>query len=195
MNIENPQKEIDVLQKIIKELSVLDDETKKRLINTISIFFQIDIGTANNISQVIRKSHISNESSQHRGDFSRHDTISSKEFMVEKNPLTNIDRMACLGFYLTHYKDTPHFKTLDLSKLNTEAAQQKFTNPAQATKDATRGGIFVPATKGHKQLSAMGEQYVQALPDKREAKKILHKMRRTKKRTVRRKTSQKKVNE
>lgn len=53
-----------------------------------------------------------------------------KEFMVQKRPRTDIERVACLGFYLTHYRDTPHFKTLDISKLNTEAAQPKFTNAA-----------------------------------------------------------------
>lgn len=192
MITENSQKEVDILQKIIKELSALDDEAKKRMINTISTFFQINIGTADSESQVIKRTYISGESSQNIRDFSQHITISPKEFMLEKNPRTNTDRMACLGFYLTHYRDMPHFKTLDLSKLNTEAAQQKFTNPAQSTKDTTKAGILVPATKGHKQLSAMGEQYVQALPNKAEAKKILQKMRRSRKRKVTRKTSQKK---
>lgn len=192
MVTKNPQKEIDVLQKIIKELSVLDDEAKKRIMNTISTFFQMNIGIVSGTSQVIKKINISGESSKNRRDFSQHIIISPKEFMLEKSPRTNAEKMACLGFYLTHYRDMPHFKTLDLSKLNTEAAQQKFTNTAQATKDATRAGLLVPATKGYKQLGAIGEQYVQALPDKEEAKKILQKMRRSRKRKVTKKTSRKK---
>ena len=191
MMTENSHNEIDVLQRIIEELSALDDEAKKRMINTVSIFFKINIGTTNSGLQVIKRTPSDNKNLHGKKDFSQHFGISPKEFMYEKNPRTNTDRMACLGFYLTHYRDMPYFKTLDLSKLSTEAAQQKFTNATQATNDTAKAGIFVIATKGRKQLSAMGEQYVQILPDKEEAKKILKKMKRNRKRKVTKKASRK----
>ena len=84
--------------------------------------------------------------------------------MFEKQPNTDIERVACLAYFLTHYRDTPHFKTLDISKINTEAAQIKFSNAAQAVENATKAGLIVQSLKGQKQLSAIGEQYVQALP-------------------------------
>ena len=90
--------------------------------------------------------------------------------MLEKQPRTNVERMACLAFYLTHYEDMQHFKTLDLSKLNTRAAQPKFTNSAWVAKDAVTTGYLAPATKGHRQLSAAGEQFVRALPDREAAR-------------------------
>jgi len=47
--------------------------------------------------------------------------MSPKDFLLEKQPRTDVERIACLAYYLTHYRATPHFKTIDLSILNTEA--------------------------------------------------------------------------
>jgi hypothetical protein len=93
--------------------------------------------------------------------------------MFEKQPRTDVDKVACLAYYLSHYRDTPHFRTLDISKLNTEAAQVKFSNPAVAVDNAVKRNFLVPAPKGNKQLSTLGEQFVQALPDRDKAKAII----------------------
>jgi hypothetical protein len=85
---------------------------------------------------------------------------------MKKQPRSDVERIACLGYYLGHYRDQPHFKTLDISKLNTEAAQSKFSNAANAVNNATTYGYLVPASKGMKQLSAGGEMFVEALPDR-----------------------------
>ena len=57
-----------------------------------------------------------------------------------------------------------------MSKLNTEAAQAKLSNPSRAIDDATKAGYLVPATRGNKQISASGEKFVLALPDREAAK-------------------------
>jgi hypothetical protein len=115
--------------------------------------------------------------------FSEDRTLSAKEFILEKKPVTDSERVACLAYYLTHYQATPHFKTLDISKLNTDAAQIKFSNAAQAVENATKAGLLVQATKGQKQLSANGEIYVQALPDRVAARDAIAHARRRKSRT------------
>jgi hypothetical protein len=97
-------------------------------------------------------------SSQPQPSFSEDRTISPKQFMLEKQPRTDVEKVACLAYYLTHYRDTPHFKTLDISKLNTEAAQIKFANPTVAVNNSEKQNYLVAATKGSKQLSALGEQ-------------------------------------
>lgn len=102
--------------------------------------------------------------------FSEDRNLTAKQFLLEKKPITDIERIACLAYYLTHYQNTPHFKTLDLSKLNMEAAQIKFSNPTVAVDNAAGAGLLVPAGKGNKQISAIGELYVQALPDRDAAK-------------------------
>jgi len=99
--------------------------------------------------------------------------MSPKEFMIEKQPRTDVERVACLAYYLTHYRDQPHFKTLDLSKLNTEAAQPKFSNAANSVNNAVKRGYLAPSTKGNRQLSAAGEQFVHALPDREAAKNAM----------------------
>ena len=92
---------------------------------------------------------------------------------MEKKPVTDLERITCLAYYLTHYRGTAHFKTLDLSKLNTEAAQIKLANAANAVENASATGLLVPAGGGKKQLSAVGELYVQALPDRQAAKEAI----------------------
>jgi hypothetical protein len=105
--------------------------------------------------------------------FSDEKVVSPKEFLFQKRPQSDVERVATLAYYLTHYRDTPHFKTLDISKLNTEAAQAKFSNTAYAVDNATKQGYLVPAIKGNKQLSAPGELFVEALPDREAAKQAM----------------------
>lgn len=104
--------------------------------------------------------------------------MSPKDFLLEKSPKTDVERIACLAYYLTHYRSTPHFKTLDISTMNTEAAQPKFSNTAYSTANAVKLGYIVPSTKGARQLSALGERFVQALPDRDAAKEVLLSLRR-----------------
>jgi hypothetical protein len=83
-----------------------------------------------------------------------------------------------LAYYLTHFRDTPHFTTLELAKLNTEAAQPKFSNTAYAATNAANAGYLASATKNQRQLSAAGEQFVMALPDRAAAKAAMNATRR-----------------
>jgi hypothetical protein len=81
---------------------------------------------------------------------------------------------------LTHFRDLPTFKTLDLAKLDTEAAQPKFSNAAYASNNAVNSGYLAPASKGHRQISAAGEQFVVALPDRETARQAITRARRRK---------------
>ena len=80
-----------------------------------------------------------------------------------------------MAYYLTHYRSIPHFKTLDISTLNTEAAQPKFANATVSVENAMKRDYLAPATKGLKQLSALAEQFVLALPDREKARNIMPK--------------------
>jgi hypothetical protein len=96
-----------------------------------------------------------------------------KAFFKQKKPTNNVERIACLAYYLTHYKNTPMFKTSDLTKLNTEAAQPKMGNPSQAVQDATRAQFLTAAGGGKKQITSRGEAFVEALPDEVKVKQAL----------------------
>lgn len=91
--------------------------------------------------------------------------LSPKQFMVQKNPKTDMQRIACLGYYLTHSRKTPHFKTKDLNLLNREAAQPQLSNPAAAVRNAAANKYLSPAGSGQKQITSVGEAIVKALPD------------------------------
>ena len=71
--------------------------------------------------------------------------LSPKQFMAQKNPKTDMQRIACLGYYLTHFRKAPHFKTRDLTHLNIEAAQPQLSNPAAAVRNAAAHKYLSPA--------------------------------------------------
>lgn len=97
-----------------------------------------------------------------------------KEFMRSKQPLTDVQRIACLAYHLTHARGTEQFKTADLTKLNTEAAGGKFSNAAVAVMNATgSSGFLAPAGGGKKQITALGEEVVAALPNQEQVKAVV----------------------
>src|SRR5262249_25040747 len=150
---ENNKPNREILNVILGALEGLDPEAQKRTLQAVATFL--------GISQ-LAETPITSKTVSQGISFSENRDMSPKEFMREKSPKTDIERIACLAYYLTYYKLTPHFKTRDLSNLNTEAAQPKFSNAAFAVVNATNAGLLVPAVKGTKQLSSSGELFVQA---------------------------------
>jgi hypothetical protein len=163
--------ELEIVTSILAQLSRTEPETRERILNTVATFYGVGIKATQSPSRTQPNAPAPSGSSA--VSFSEDRSISPKQFMFEKQPRTDVEKVACLAYYLTHYRDTPHFKTLDISKLNTEAAQVKFSNATVAVDNASKNNYLVPATKGNKQLSALGEQFVQALPDRERAKAIM----------------------
>ena len=161
--------ELSTLQSVLSLLQTLEPNARQRILATVSAFY----GFVPYTSPVRPSNAPQSTPLASSSGFSTDRTPSPKDFLFEKRPQTDVDRIACLAYYLTHYRDTPHFKTLDLSKLNTEAAQLKLSNAAYATDNAARAGLLVPASKGTKQLSALGELYVEALPDRAAAREAI----------------------
>jgi hypothetical protein len=171
---ENSPAASEALATIIRLLDPLDQRARMRLLNSVMIFYGYNISAPRAEPQPSEAS-----SNQHsaRPAFSDDKAPSAKEFLFQKQPKTDIERIACLAFYLTHFRDSPYFKTLDLAKLNTEAAQIKFSNAAYATDNATKAGLLASAAKAQKQITAWGEQFVTALPDRDAAAKIMTQLR------------------
>ena len=167
MDDQSKAKEASVLSRVVLAFNELAPEAQQRVLNAVSAFLGFATGSHANrhAASAPPENH---QSGQTR--FSEDRTPSPKDFLFDKRPTTDVERIACLAYYLTHYMSTPYFKTLDLSKLNTDAAQLKFSNPSVALENATKAGFIVQASKGSKQLSALGELYVQALPDRESAR-------------------------
>jgi hypothetical protein len=149
----------EVLPVVISEFRKLDEEGRLKLFRTIGTFFGFD-------SEVSSSSATRSPEETGPGRFSKDHPVSPKEFLLQKQPRSDVERVACLAYYLTHYRDQPHFRTLDISKLNTEAAQIKFSNPVLSVNNAATLGYLAQASKGNKQISAPGEMFVAALPDR-----------------------------
>jgi hypothetical protein len=100
--------------------------------------------------------------------------LTPKRFVQEKSPRTDVERIAVLAYYLANYRDIEHFKTADLTALNTEAAQRRLSNAADAASNATKSsGFLADAGKGMRQLTAKGEEAVEALPDREALKAVM----------------------
>lgn len=99
--------------------------------------------------------------------------LAPKAFMVQKKPATDIERITCLAYYLAYHRNTPEFKTEELTDLNREAQQVRFSNPSAAARNAVQFGYLSLAGGGKKQITTTGEAIVGALPDRELVKKEL----------------------
>jgi hypothetical protein len=189
--------EFEALQTIIAALRSLDPEARRRILESSAVFLGVSPTTSRGREgQGVAPASVFGPSSDHvvRTPFSEDTSMSPKEFLMEKAPKTDVERIACLAYYLTHYRATQHFKTLDISHLNTEAAQPKFSNAGYSANNALKMGYLASSTRGHRQLSALGERFVQALPDRNAAKDVLLSLRR-RNRAKRKRTSAEAVEE
>jgi hypothetical protein len=170
--------ELEAWQTIAGALRILEPSAQARVLKSVSTLLEIDFGGGRETRESAHQSSTSTSGLNTSFSNSEERQLSPKEFLHQKRPGTDVDKVACLAYYLTHYRQTPHFKTIDLSQLNTEAAQIKLSNAAQSVDNATKAGLLVPAIKAHKQLSAAGELYVQELPDKAAARAAIEGYRR-----------------
>lgn len=99
--------------------------------------------------------------------------ITPKAFMANKRPTSDIERITCLAYYLTHHRGQQAFKTQELSHLNIEAAQPRFSNATVAGRNAVQKEFLSLAGGGKKQITWRGEALVNALPDRNQVKTAL----------------------
>ena len=177
---ENTGATFKIVSRITELLDPLSEADREHVLRTVRTWFRLNPATDSK-SELYPLPGVTDRTASRTADdekFSDRSLVSAKDFVLEKDPLTEVERLACLAYYLKHYQDTPHFKTLDLSRLNTEAAQRKLSNPALTAGNAARDGFFVQAPKsGYRQLSAMGERFVQLLPDREGAQQVRKRMR------------------
>lgn len=167
---------IGALEGIISSLEALSPDDRERIIKTVLTYFGLDhqgLLLARGHPSITPAAPHGTMRAQGAPAFSDDRSMSPKEFMVFKQPTTDVEKATCLAFYLTHYRNLPHFKTSDITAVNTEAAQPRFSNTHYAAHNAARTGFLVPGPKGTRQISAIGERFVQALPDRDAAREVL----------------------
>jgi hypothetical protein len=191
-------KDFEALGIIVDALKALEPDSQRRVLMTVATFIDLHLTDAHETThrQTPRHAGPPRPTAADIASFSENRELSPKEFLRDKQPRTDVERVTCLAFYLTHYRAMPHFKTIDISALNTEAAQPKFSSASVAVDNAARSGYLVAAQKGAKQLSSLGEVFIQHLPDRDAAKGAVANMkpRRRIKRTPRKSTGPENTN-
>lgn len=165
----NEQDVYAVVDRVIQELLPFDQNSRLRVYRTVGTFFSFEASFSKIPENVDSRT---SASVSREPKFSSPSEPTPKEFMLEKQPNTVVERVACLAYYLARYRNAHRFKTTDISKLNTEAAQIKLSNASNAISNGVRSGYLALAERGMKQLSAHGEKYVEALPDREAAKNL-----------------------
>ncbi|MBC7101686.1 MAG: hypothetical protein H5U13_00450 [Parvibaculum sp.] len=159
--------EIAALASVLESLSALESEAQEWVLGT----------AANRLGLTLRGSSQKRESEAGGGQGSSGeeglgDDVSPKEFVKSKAPVSDVQRVACLAYYLTRFRQVAAFKSRDITELNTEAAGPKF-NISRAVDNATKqSGFLSQAGKGQKQITAYGEEFVEALPDQEVASQV-----------------------
>jgi hypothetical protein len=160
------QVDIDALGKVLTALSPLDAAAQQWVLSTAAGRLNVQTSTvAPAIGGAIPKAAPGSPT----GDIK---SFTPKEFIRQKSPKSDVDRVACLAFYLTYARDISAFSSRELSALNTEAAGSKI-NMSRAVDNATKhNGYLASAGKGKKQITTYGEDVVNALPDHEAVKKL-----------------------
>ena len=173
--MDSTQTDLDALTTIIGALKKMPREEQARTMQAVSVFLGLNSEPTRTqpIAGTTTRAPTSAQLNEPTSKFSEDRGASPKEFLRDKKPASDVERVACLAYYLTHHRDISHFKTVDISALNTEAAQPKFSNASMAVDNASKAGLLVQALKGAKQLSASGEHYVQLLPDRDAAREMI----------------------
>jgi len=145
---------LDAVKAAIKALEALDETQQKQALRTIR--------------QLLGQT--GNETDDQESDKGDENTDITKQtpkaFMKAKKPSLDTERVTCLAYYLTHARNIQHFKTADITKLNTEAAQPALSNTTVAVDNATRTSQYLTSAPGRKkQITPLGEAIVEALPN------------------------------
>lgn len=163
----------DLIHTILKGMTNLDQSDQQRVLSTVNAYFghaPAHQSPAPPHSQYGDASTLVAPPAQR--DATLKGMVSPEAFLEQKRPQNDVQRIVCLGYYLTFQRNQAEFKTKDLSALNNEANQPKIGNATQAAKNAYKTHLLVQAGQGQRKLSSYGRKYVEALPDQGAARAL-----------------------
>lgn len=179
-------KELAAVKVVFDALLPLDNTGRRWVLDTATN--RLGLALPNTTLGVARHEHDSSSQSKSSATSSGSDGSeliqeqTPKQFIKLKQPNTEVQRITCLGYYLTHVRKQAEFKTADLNKLNDEAGGEALSNPSMIVGNATsHSKFFAPAGSGMKRITSRGEQLVEALPNQEAVKATLPKLRKPRK--------------
>jgi hypothetical protein len=187
MKVASLDQELKALKTILHALEPLDETQRRFVLKTVADRMGISDALpatteSNQQRQVGSPSASVGAAGAAGGSRSSLDRQTAKQFLKAKLPKTDVLKIACLAYYLTHAKSQPRFKTNDITKLNIEAGGMPLSNPSMAVSNATKQNKFLGAVgHGSKQITALGEDVVDALPNEEAVKTALANQRKPRK--------------
>jgi hypothetical protein len=166
----NKDYRVEALKNVIKILDKLKSEGQRWVLRSAFDFFKLN-------EAAFSTPVVLDEANGVETALTRRANLSVKDFMKAKRPQSDLERVACLAFYLTHMRKMPHFKTHDVEKLNVEAAGAAFSDLPKAMGNALHlRGFLARVGGGKRQLTTYGEDIVNALPDREKVKLVSSQM-------------------
>jgi hypothetical protein len=96
----------------------------------------------------------------------------ARAFIRSKKPTTDVQRVACLGYYVAQTTGQQGFTSKSISTAHTDSGGSSINMP-RALDNATRGAKYLSNRGPHeKQLTTLGEDVVNALPDQEAVKAV-----------------------
>jgi hypothetical protein len=176
IKVDTLDQELAAVKTVYGALAPLDDEGRRFVLKTVAD----RIGTPQSLSEIQeRREGQGQPPPLQRGSEVRPSALPApsgqtlKEFLREKSPTSEVHRIACLAYYLTHLRRQPQFKTKELTQLNIDAGQRLMSNPATTVANAEKSGFLTLLGHGRKQITALGEDVVKALPDRNAVKLVV----------------------
>lgn len=176
-DIKDFDKELEALRQVLSTLEPLNDDQRKFVLKTVAERFGLIIPKNQNFEETSDSDVAPTETKTSKSLAN----ITPKEFVKRKSPDSDVLRVACLAYYLTYARKQSEFKSEDIAKLNTESAAQNFGNPLKTVNNAmARSHFLAPAGGGKKQITAHGEDVVNALPDLKAVAELVKKYKKSK---------------
>src|SRR5262245_51046218 len=98
--------DLEALGKILNTLQSLPFERRRRIVKTLMSLLDIapdeQISTPSGFDDPTAQSPL-HPRGHSRVPFSQERSITPKDFLLQKQPRTDVERIACIAYYLTHY--------------------------------------------------------------------------------------------
>jgi hypothetical protein len=96
----------------------------------------------------------------------------ARTFIRLKRPATDVQRVACLGYFIVRTTNNRGFSSKEVSNAHTDSGGSSI-NMTRALDNATRGAKYLSnRSPKEKQLTTLGEDVVLALPDQQVVKDV-----------------------
>jgi hypothetical protein len=154
---------------VVSSLEPLNDQDRQWVLQSAASKFALTVpvvggqASAASVSTVVTTpSGASGATADAQSAIARKDP---RAFIRIKKPATDVQRVACIGYYLVQTTGQQGFTSKAISTAYTDSGGSKI-NMTRALDNATRGSKYLSTRgPGEKQLTTVGEDVVHALPD------------------------------